>query len=271
MGLSERAYKLKAILYLHALRTWRYKYSFINGSINTMLWVTIFLLGAILFAKPEDLPRIAPVMFWGVSAWNIVSYTVLFIAGWTTWFLVTTGLVEEHFLHNTSLSTLLSGRLVSVVFESVIAIALVYFVLSSVVEGMDVVDNPLFIVYGLACMVAMALGYGLVLSAAGLRLSIPGTLLDISNFVVFIVGGIATPIEMLPKPLRLVAIAIPYSHAAEVLRYGAVGIEPYLGLGLEAALSGILAAGMLAAGLLYYKYVEDRYVRIHGVKGIGRM
>ncbi|BEP17230.1 hypothetical protein PYJP_05820 [Pyrofollis japonicus] len=268
---STRLARLKAILYLHALRTWRYKYSFINSSINMLLWITILILGVIMFVPSEELGSVVPNLFWGIVVWNMISYTVIYVAGWTTWFLVATGLIEEHILHNTRLSMLLMGRLITVAAELAIAVPLVYAVLGSIAGHQHLITNPLLLVYGAAAAEAMALGYALTISALGLRLNIPGTLLDVVNFLLFIIGGIAAPIVRLPEPLRIVAILTPYSHAAEVVRYAATGTRPYLGLWVEIVVSGVLAAALLTTGIIVYRLVEDRYIRRYGVRGLGRM
>ena len=264
--------RVYAMVYLHALRTWRYKFSFINSAVNMMLWISIFLLGALLFIPREKIVIVAPQLFWGIISWTLMSYTVLNIAGWTIWFAVATGLVEEHILHKTRLSLFFAGRLIVVAFEAAITLPLVYAIVKAVIgEDFALARNPLLLLYGLATIELMALSYSLLLSAVGLCLRIPGTMLDISNFIVFVVGGIAAPVSMLPEPLRRIALAIPYSHAAEVIRYAAAGVKPYLGLKTEIVLSASAAVVMLLTSLALYNYVEDKVIRKHGVKGVGRM
>ncbi len=268
---SKSLARLTAVIYLHSVRTWRYKYSFINSSINTMLWITIFLLGVIMFVPSRELPVVAPQVFWGITVWNIITYTVVYISGWTTWFLVSMGLVEEHILHGLDLPALLAGRLVTVLAESAIAVPLVYFVLRGVAGPMKLVDSVGLLFYGLATAEAMALGYALILATLALRLSIPGPMLDITNFILFVIGGIAAPVARLPAPLRVVAILTPYSHAAEIVRYAATRTMPYLGLLAEVLISGALAIAMPAAAYIFYRFVEKHYLRRYGVRGVGRM
>jgi ABC-type polysaccharide/polyol phosphate export permease len=272
MASSSRIFKVLAVTYLHMLRTWRYRVSYLNSSINMMLWNLIFLLGALLFIPSNKLATVAPQLFWAVSAWDIMSYTVFNIAGWTIWFAVTTGLVEEHMLHDTRLSLFFAGRLVTVAMESAIAVPLVYLMLRLIIhKPFPLAVHPLYITLGLVELTLMALGYALILSAIGLLLRIPGTMLDISNFIAFLLGGIATPIKTIPAQLRPITLAIPYSHAAEVLRYGASELEPYLGLHMELVLSAVLTLAMVLLGFAVQEYVERHTLRVHGVKGVGRM
>ena len=89
-------YKVKAVLWLHILRLWRYKFSFINNVFSIMLWITIFVLGALMFIPKEQMSYVAPITFWGIVMWNIMSNSVWFIGGWS-WFFISQGFVEEHF------------------------------------------------------------------------------------------------------------------------------------------------------------------------------
>ncbi|ABM81261.1 ABC transporter permease [Hyperthermus butylicus] len=272
MGSTSLPHKLVAIVYLHALRTWRYKYGFINAALTMFLWVAIYVLGVIIFMPNEKLGEMMPHIFWGIVAWNIMTFTVLYTAGWTIWFVVNVGLVEELMLHNTSIALFLSGRLITVAGQTAIMLPLLYMLVRHIAgQKPSLVKHPLLLVYGLATMAIMALSYGLLLAALGLRLNIPGTLLDVTDFLLFLIGGIAAPVAMLPEPIRWIAIATPYSHAVEIIRYGATGLEPYLGLRTELILSALIAAAMFAAAYAVHRWVEESYIRRHGVKGVGRM
>ncbi len=264
--------RLRPIVYLHLLRTWRYKYSFINSTFNITFWIAIFILGALLFVPEEELATTGPYVFWGVTLWNIISTSVWYIAGWSIWFFVSLGLVEDHMLHNTRTLYVLAGRLVTIATQVAMVTPFMYLLVSYATGArFPLAVKPLFLLYGLATATVMAVSYGLILSAISLRTGVPGPLLDITNFLIFIVGGVAVPVAMLPGPLRSVAVAIPYSHAAEVMRYGAAGLEPYLPLTVEVAVSGIVAAAMAAVAYILFTYLENKYIRIHGVRGVGRM
>ncbi len=264
--------RLRPIVYLHLLRTWRYKYSFLNSTLNITFWIAIFILGALLFVPKEELPTTGPYVFWGVTLWNIISTSVWYIAGWSIWFFVSLGLVEDHMLHNTRTLHVLAGRLVTIATQIAMVTPLMYLLVSYATgTRFPLATKPLFLLYGLGTATVMAVSYSLILSAISLRTGVPGPLIDITNFLIFIVGGVAVPVSMLPGPLKTVAIAVPYSHAAEVMRYGAAGLEPYLPLGTEIILSGVIAAAMAAVAYVLFSYLENKYIRIHGVRGVGRM
>ena len=262
--------RLKAIVWLHVLRLWRYRYSFINMALNSTLWVTIFLLGALMFVPPEDLPSGMPLVFWGITMWTILSNSVWLVGAWTG-FYISMGLVEEHMLVGISSSRVLVGRAIPGLSVSAAVILLIYYVLSSIVGvSRGIAEYPHLLVLGLSLLTVMALSYGLILSAISFRTGVPPVLLDIANFVVFIVGGIATPVSSLPPTLQKVAVLIPYSYPAEIVRYAAIGYKPFFALEVEVAVSVIVSAFMAALSLYLMRRSEE-YIRRNGLKAIGRM
>jgi len=262
--------KIRAILWLHALRFLRYKLSLTNYVITIILWYAIFVLGALMFIPREQLPQIAPLTFWGLVMWNIISNSVWLIGGWT-WFFVSQGFVEEHILLNTKPSLVLIGRAFTGLLVSTIATILVMIVFIGIVgKAIVEIHNSVLIVIGLVEIVIMAICYGLFLAALSFIVRVPGTLLDVANFMVFIIGGIGVPIHRLPNVLKYVAIIIPYSHAAEIVRWGIANVEPYLGTNLELLISAVITLSMLITSIYVFEVVEN-HVKRYGVRAIGRM
>ncbi len=262
--------RIKAIIWLHFLRLWRYKFSFLNNILTTILWLTIFVLGALMFIPPEQWSDMAPIALWGIIMWQFLSSSVWYIGGWT-WFFISQGFVEEHLLTNTSPVPVLVGRAItglSVTLAASLLVALVFTGLAG--TAVLSVDNPLIVLLGLTLLATMTISYALLLSAASFRIGIPGTILDIANFISFILGGLAVPIAGLPEQIRPIALVIPYAHAAEIVRYGVRGLEPYLGFTNELLVSIAFALTLALTARIVFKRTM-RYIRIHGVKAVGRM
>ncbi len=265
-----RLLRTKAIIWLHTLRLWRYKYSVVNMAVNTMLWLTIFLLGALMFVPSHKLGEASTIAFWALAMWQIMSNSVWLIGGWTN-FMVGTGLVEEHLLYGVSLPGFFAGRVIPGLAVSILGILLVYLVFYSILgTTLALVTHAVFLVIGIVALTIMATCYGLILSAISIRIGVPETLLDIGNFLVFIMGGIATPVKTLPGILKKIALFIPYSHAAELLRYGAAGIQPYIDLWLETVLTIVITVSMIALALYVYS-LTILHVKKTGIRAVGRM
>ena len=263
--------KIKALLYLHSLRTWRFKYTFVNSTVNMGLWMAIFIIGALIFVPSSEIPKIAPYMFWGIILWTMLSSSVWSVGGWA-WFIISLGMYEEHTIHNTSIIFLLSGRTVTVITDTALITPVLYFLIRKLSgPAVSYVSNPVAILGGLVTMFVMAMSYGLMLSAISFRIGVPGTLLDISNFLLLVLGGIAIPISKLPSLMRYVALAIPFSYPSELTRYGATGAPTYLPLQTLVGLNFAIAASMLVSALLTYRNIESKYLRKYGPRAVGRM
>ncbi len=262
--------KLKAVLWLHALRLWRFKFSFLDMALSTTIWVTVFLLAALMFIPRGELPKVLPLVFWGIVMWNVASSATLLIGGWTHYY-VSAGLFEEHAIVGISSALFLSGRALTGLSMSAMAIGFAYVVLSAMAgESVLVVANSLALAFGFIIVVIMAFSQGLIVSAISLRAGVSHVLLEIINLIMFIVGGFITPVRKLPDPLRYIALFIPYCHPAELVRYGAAYVEPYLPLWITAAISVVLGMIMLTLATLSMRLVESR-IKKHGLKAVGRM
>lgn len=262
--------RIRAMIWLHTLRLWRYRFTFLNNILTTILWLTIFVLGALMFVPKTQWDIMAPIALWGIIMWQFLSASVWYIGGWT-WFFVSQGFVEEHLLTNTSPALVLVGRAIvglSVTFASSLLVALVFTGLAG--PRVLLINNVLYVVVGLVLLGVMTISYGLYLAALSFRIGIPGTLLDIANFVSFVLGGLVVPLSRLPSQLRVIALFIPYAHSAEIVRYGVRGLEPLLGLEMELALSTLIAVTMASTAYILFRYVL-KHVRRYGVKAIGRM
>ena len=179
---------------------------------------------------------------------------------------------EEHKLANTSVLEVISGRSITVLMDIVLITPIMYFLVTQITGGKVIFAvSPLYILMGFLGMFLMSLSYGLSLSALSLRMGVPGTLLDISNFFLLVMGGIAVPVESLPGPAKLLAIAIPFSHPAEIVRYGATGNPTYIPLHIELMIMWIYTAALLLLAYFLFRYVEDKYLRLYGPRAVGRM
>lgn len=262
--------RIRAIIWLHTLRLWRYRFSFLNNILTIILWLTIFVLGALMFIPQDQWETMAPIALWGIIMWQFLSSSTWYIGSWT-WFFVSQGFVEEHLLTNTNPATVLVGRAIvglTVTLSSSLLVTLVFSGLAG--PGVLLVDNVLYVVLGLFLLSVMTVSYGLYLAALSFRIGIPGTLLDIANFISFVLGGLAVPLSRLPPQVRIIAILIPYAHPAEVVRYGVRGLKPILGLEVEITVSSIIALIMAILAYIVFKHMLE-YIRKYGVKAIGRM
>ncbi len=203
---------LYTMLWLHIKRTGRYLGDLIAWGITDFLWLAIYLLGALVFMDPQEYPILLPQVFWALIAWGLISGPVWTIGNWMR-FYINMGMYEEHELAEVSHSIFLSLRAIPTVTESlVIGVTAAFFL--TYITGYPAlrVDNPPLLFISLGTILLIAVLYGLILAYMSLYTSVPAPLLDLVSFLLFIVGGVAVPVERLPSILRPIAMLIPYSH-----------------------------------------------------------
>jgi len=260
--------KAKAVVWLHFLRLWRYRISFMNTVLNMILWFTIFVLGALMFVPREQLAESAALAFWGIVMWNFISTPTWVMGGWMR-FYVSQGFVEEHMLANTSTTLVLVGRMIPNTAVSTAASILMYYVISAAAgQPLPPVKSWPTLLLGLADLIAMAVAYSLAIAAVTMVTGAPMRLVELGNFLVFIVGGVAAPVSKLPTALQKIALAVPYSYASETVRLGATGTPPHTPHAPEIATA--LAITLAAIALALMKRAE-KAVRVRGTKAIGGM
>ncbi|RLG90051.1 MAG: hypothetical protein DRO16_02935 [Thermoprotei archaeon] len=262
--------KIYAILWLHLTRLHRYKYGFLNMIVTDMIWYLLFMLGTLTFIPSEDFKTMAVITFWGVALWSSMNNTVWIVGNWIR-FLLEIGIVEEHIVRNTNPMTLIAGRIITATIVTIVAIpvvGIIYFKLTGI--NIFKISNPFYLLVSFVLIMLYALLYSLILSSIGLRLRIPGIMLDVLNIVVYIIGGIGVPLTKMPSQMRIIAFLIPYTYAAELERYGATGLTPLLGLGKTIVFGTLYLIVLLMISILIIRY-STHYVRKYGVKAIGAM
>jgi len=261
---------VKAILWLHLKRLGRYKYSFINYILIDIMWYLIFLLGALMFVPSEEYGVTTVITFWGIVLWAIMNNSVWLIAGWT-WFILSMGLVEEHYIHNVNPLAFVAGRFITGMSISLATIPLILMIFTSMGDiSLLAIHNLPLLLLGIALVICYATLYALTLAALSFRIQVPGTMLDILNIFMYIGGGLGVPVSKMPEQLRYVALAMPYTHAAEIVRYGALGMEPYFGLVNEIYVAIIYLLGIALIAYIVVRRVM-KYIRIYGVRAVGMM
>ncbi len=260
---------LYAFTWLHLLRTSRFAFTLINWGIVDFLWMSIYVLAALVFADPSDYPVVVPTVFWALIAFSLMSTPVWTIGNWVR-FYVNLGVFEEHELTGASHTAFLALRALPAIPMALIsAMAASLFLYS--VTGINPLRaaHPLLVAFSLLAILFQSTLYSLMIAYISLATRAPAPLLDFMNFFLFVAGGIAAPVARLPEPLRVIAVVTPYSHPAELMRYAVIGLRPYLGLVGE-ALATMGFIGVLAIMVAVISRISIDNVRRWGVRGIGR-
>lgn len=256
---------IRAVIWLHFLRLWRYRYSFLNMLISNAMWILLLMMGVLLFVPKEELSYVLRSAYWTIACWSIVSNFSSLIGGWTNFF-ISLGMVEEHLMRGVSPFIVIGGRLVVAAIFSAVTITL----MGLLIEGLFSVQlfslySPELALIGFIAVSLQSLFYGITVSALAMRASVSEQFLEILNFAT--VGMMMVPLRVIPESFRLTYLAIPYIAPVYLLKVSA-GSEGSFLLRSAILISALETLLFMFIALLTMRMVEN-YVRRNGVRAIG--
>ncbi len=261
----DRLVRLRAILWLHSTRLWRYRWSFLNMILSETAWIFLLVLGVLLFVPRGEVEAAVRAAFWVIVSWTLVSQFSSLVGGWTTFF-ISMGMVEEHILRGVSPFRAILGRVITGLSVAAASLLFMGAVLGETF-GVDLfaLRDPAALAVGLAAVGVEGLSYGLMVSSISFRTSVPQNLLEILNFSV--IGLMMVPVDSLDGWARAALLAVPYVAPTHLLKVGAGAAAGALAAPALAS-SLIEAAAMAAAALLATGWAEE-WVRRNGVRAVG--
>lgn len=257
--------RAKAVLWLHTIRLWRFRWSFLNWILSDAAWIFLFVLGALLFVPREQLSMAVKGAFWTIVAWSVISNFSSLIGSWMNFF-ISIGMVEEHLVRGFSPFKALLGRLIT---GSSITIASLLFMAMLVGGAFHVdllsADRTWLLVLGLGLLAVEGISYGFTVAAISMRTSVPNNLLEILNLG--IIGLLMVPVQAIPGSARLAYLCIPYVAPSHLMKVATSSALPML---LEKAvlISALEATAMFFVALFAMRLVEV-WIKRNGVKAIG--
>jgi ABC-2 type transport system permease protein len=110
-------------------------------------------------------------------------------------------------------------------------------------------------------------GFGFAFSALVLLLRDANTLIDTSNYLVVLFSGTQFPVQVLPRVLLPLALALPLTYGIDLVRSFLLGSETLLPRPLEIAILVLAVTVMVPLGYGVFKVVERR-CRVNGTLGM---
>jgi len=167
------------------------------------------------------------------------------------------GVLESNWLAPVPRPLFLAGQTLASLLLTTINGA-VMLALSAAFFGFSVGGNLL---PALAVVVPMLIGlYGFGFAFAGIVLLLKdaNTLVDVSNFVVSILSGSQFPVQVLPRYLLLVSLALPLTYGYDTVRGLLLGTKTLLPIRYEIAILLVFMVVMVVVGNVVFRAVERR-------------
>ncbi len=256
--------KVKAVVWLHLIRLYRYRLSFLGLVLSNIMWVLMALLGVLLFISPEQFNEATKAAFWSIVGWIFLADFSNLVGGWTNFF-ISIHMVEEHILRNTSPFLALLGRGITALIVTVASSAAMGLVFGSLFS-VDILwlSNPALFLVAALLLVVEALSYGLIIASLAMRTTISYNFLEIASFV--LVGLFIVPLDSIPPETRTVFLAVPFVAPVHLMKVAAGVSSGYL---LESLAISLLEALIFVVLTVHSAVKTMKYVMKQGVKAVG--
>ena len=176
------------------------------------------------------------------------------------------GTIEQLFLAPISRLNIIFGRFARTFFTDLAIIGYTALLIGGLGHQSISIINPLVFVAVFPIIYLGVLGFGLIFAAIAFRIKSFNILSNLTQFLVIGLCGVFFPLTVLPAAVQLVALAIPFTYYADLLRYAAAGSTTLLIPALEIPVALGLSLGLFIAGLALFRLTE-KYAQARGLIG----
>lgn len=251
-------YPLNAVFYIFQPIIWLTPIYFLGQSFSTQSgnagfaaysgtedYMSFILLGTIL-------SNYVSAVFWGM--------------GYSLKNEMDSGVLESNWMTPMSRSLLLVGRTLASLATTTVTGAGVL-LLGWLFFGFRVTGSLLAAVISVVPMLVALYGFGFAFAALVLLIREPNTLIDISDFVVGMMSGRQFPVNVLPRFLLPISLAIPLTYGFDIVRGYLLGTKTIIPVQHEIVILIIFMGVMIPVGYGVFKLVE-RHCRKLGTLGL---
>ncbi len=239
------------------------------GLMNMILWILLFMAPIILFRPPNIDPSI-------MSAYAFAAVLVFMSYSMATWdwawelrWLMTRGLLEYIIASGRSIFILYVGVLPVSFMWMVLALTLVYGLLSLLAAPPAIaIYNPYIMIIGFTLFIMVLFAHALILGGTTISVGTSGPVMEFISWILPIATGGLVPLRNMPVIIQRIAIYTPYSYPAELIRYSILGVEPILPLQETVLYGTIFAIAYFAAAIIYFKIQLKKLLK-EGPKTVG--
>ena len=167
------------------------------------------------------------------------------------------GVLESNWMAPMSRPLLLVGRTFASLATTTVTSAGVLF-LGWLFFGFRVTGSLLSAVAAVVPMLIALYGFGFAFAALVLLIREPNTLIDVSDFVVGLLAGRQFPVNVLPRFLLPISLAIPLTYGFDAVRGYLLNTKTIMPLRYEILILIVFVGIMVPAGYGVFKLVERR-------------
>jgi ABC-2 type transport system permease protein len=176
------------------------------------------------------------------------------------------GTIEQLFLAPISRLNIIFGRFARTFFTDLAIIGYTALLIGGLGHQQISIINPLMFIAVFPILYLGVLGFGLIFAAVAFRLKSFNILSNLTQFLIIGLCGVFFPLAVLPVPVRLVSLALPFTYFADLLRCAAAGSATLLDPAIEMIVALGLSLGLFIMGLILFKQTE-KFAQTRGLIG----
>lgn len=252
---------------------WRYPLNAVSSMIQPLIWLTpIYFMGQAFsvdgqaqgFAGYSGTPDYLSFILVGTALSNFIN-AVFWGMGYALKNDMDAGVLESNWLAPVPRVLLLGGHtLASLAVTAITSLTMV--TIAAVIFGFRPTGNVLAALLTVLPMLLGLYGFGFAFAALVLLLREANTLVDVSSFLVQIFSGASFPVNVLPRWLLPISLALPLTYGFDAVRGFLLNTTTLLPLGVEIALLLGSMVGLIGLGAWVFNRLE-RTVRQRGTLG----
>lgn len=244
----------------------RYIAWLVSDIVATPAWLVLIVVPTLLFLPRERWgdPVTLNFFFWGYILWDFVA-AGLWSFGMAIRREQQLGTLEFLVTTNANRAILFSRSIYPRLISLLIGILYVYVFFRALFGVEIMLRSPLGVAAVLLTGMFTALGFGLVYGALVFRFKNVGPLNMVLQFVLLGLCGIFYPVSNLPEPLRSLALAVPFTYVADLLRFYAMSYPAALPPAAEWAVLLSYTVSLIAVGVLLLEAVERNLKKTGGL------
>jgi ABC-2 type transport system permease protein len=167
------------------------------------------------------------------------------------------GVLESNWMAPVSRPLLLMGRTVANLAITTVNGACMLF-MAWLVFGFQVTGGLLSACAAVVPTLIALYGFGFAFAALVLLIREPNTLIDVSDFLISMMAGGQFPVNVLPRFLLPISLAIPLTYGFDAVRGYLLGTRTIIPIQYEILILVVFMGVMVPAGYVVFKLVERR-------------
>lgn len=252
---------------------WRYPLNAVSSIFHPLVWLTpVYFMGQTFsingeaqgFAGYSGTTDYMSFILLGAALTNFIN-AVFWGMGYSLKQDMDAGVLESNWLTPVPRLNLLIGRTFTSILITTITSVLMIFV-AALLFGFTPTGNALATLLTVAPMLIGLYGFGFAFAALVMIMREANVLVDVSSFLVQTFSGAQFPIQVLPRWLLPLSLALPLTYGFDAVRGLLIGTHTLLPVRVEIALLVVFMFVMLAFGTAAFRALETR-VRRSGAIG----